>query len=116
MASNCKQIEAELVDFSRNLSDRLCRVRVKANPALPCDQADVLDRLDGADLIVGVHNANQDRLRSNGAAHVLRIDSARAIDGKVGDRSAEPFEKPAGSKNSGMLDCRGDDVEPPLCG
>jgi hypothetical protein len=52
----------------------------------------------------------QERLWSNGAAHVLRIDHARAVDWKVSDRSAEPFEKPAGSKNSGMLYRRGDDV------
>ena len=72
--------------------------------------SDFLDRLDCADLVVGVHDADQDRLRSNGAEHVLGIDPARAIDRKVSDSSAEPFEKPARSKNSGMLDRRGDDV------
>ena len=85
---------------------------MEANPSLPRELADFLDRLAGADLVVGVHNADQDRLRSNGAAHVPRIDPARAIDWMVSDRSAQPFEKSTGSKNSGMLDRRGDDVRP----
>src|SRR5215470_287927 len=69
---------------------------------LPRNCGDFLDRLLGTDLVIGVHDADQERLWSNGAAHVLRIDHARAVDWKVSDRSAEPFEKPAGSKNSGM--------------
>src|SRR6266446_7706554 len=86
VAGDGEQIDAELVDFGRDLSDRLRRVGVKANSVLPRDGADFLDRLDGADLVVGMHDAYQDRLRSNGATHVLGIDPARAIDRKVSDR------------------------------
>lgn len=52
MTSDRQQVDAEFVDVGRDLADRLGRIGVKANPALPRDRADLLDRLDGADLVV----------------------------------------------------------------
>lgn len=83
---------------------------MEVDSVLPRDCADFRERLDGADFVVGVHDADQQRLRRNGAAHVLWIDQACPVDGKVCDRSAQPLEKRAGGKNGGMLDGRGDDV------
>src|SRR5439155_26121410 len=60
VASDREQIDAELVDLGRDLSNRLRCVRMKADPMLPRDRADFLDRLDRADLVVGVHDADQD--------------------------------------------------------
>ena len=88
VASNREQIDAEFVDLCRDLSDRLRCVGVKTDAMLTRNRADFLDRLDGADLVVRVHDADQDRLRRDGAAHILRIDPARPVHRQVSDRAA----------------------------
>jgi hypothetical protein len=110
VTSDGQQIDAEFVDLGRDFSHRLRCIGMDTDPALPRDRADFLDRLDGADLVVGVHDADQDRLRSDGATHVVRIDATCPVHRKVSDRTAQLLDKPAGAKNGGMLDSRCDDV------
>jgi hypothetical protein len=107
-----QHIDAEFVHLGWDFSDRLRCVGMKADSMLPRDRADFRERLDGTDFVVGVHDADQQRLWRNGAAHILRIDQACSIHRKVCDQTAEPLEKPAGRKNRGMLDGRGDYVCP----
>jgi hypothetical protein len=99
-----QHIKAEFAHIGRDFSDRLGCVGVEADSVLPRDCADFRERLDGADFIVGVHDADQQRPRGNGAAHVLWIDQACTVHRKVCDRTADPFDKPAGSENGRMLD------------
>ena len=47
----------EVVDVERDLADDLHRVGVEENPLLLRDRADLGDRLDDADLVVGRHDA-----------------------------------------------------------
>jgi hypothetical protein len=107
-----QHIHAEFVHLGRYFSDRLGCIGVKVDSMPPRDRTDFRKRLDGADFVVGVHDADQQSLRSNGAARVVRIDQARPVHGKICDRTAKPFEKPAGRENRGMFDGRGDDVRP----
>src|SRR4051812_12525875 len=112
MTGDRQHIDTELVHLGRDFSDRLGRIGVKTDPVLPSDRADFRDRLYGADFVVGMHDADQQRLRSNGAPHVLWIDQACPVHRNVGDRSAEPFEKPTGRKNGGVLGGPPDEVRP----
>jgi len=74
------------------------------------DGADLFDRLDRADLVVGVHDADQDGARGDGAANGLGIDAARRVDGQICHARAEPLKKPAWGENGGVLDLGRDDV------
>jgi hypothetical protein len=54
---------------------------MKPNPVLPGERSDFLDRLDGADLVVGMHDAYQNGLGSDGAAHSGNRYNGRRIKG-----------------------------------
>ena len=70
----------------------------------------VLDRLDRTDLVVGVHDADEDRARRDRPAKVVGVNPARTVNGQIGHPRAQAFEKPARFDDRWMLDLRGDDV------
>ena len=70
----------------------------------------IRDRLDGADLIVGMHDADEDRARRDRPAEIIGVNPAGAIDGQVGHPRAKAFEKPARFDDRRMLDPGSDDV------
>ena len=74
------------------------------------DSGAILDRLDGADLIVGMHDADKDRARRDRPAKIVGVNPARAVNGQVGHPRAQAFEKPARFDDRRMLDPGGDDV------
>lgn len=90
VAGDGQQIDAKRVDLACNLADRLRCVGVKPDPTFPRNSTDLLDRLDRANLIVGVHDADQDGARRDGTTHVVGIDPARAVDRHIGHCRAEP--------------------------
>src|SRR5262245_16224220 len=83
---------------------------MKANAVLPCDRRNLLDWLDRSRLIVGMHNADQNRACIDRAPDRIWIDLPRAIDLYVADFGAEPFEKCEGLKDCGMFRHLRDDV------
>src|SRR5262249_56190375 len=68
---------------------------------------------DGADLVVGVHDAHQRGGAVEGLADRLGIDQAVAVNRQDGDPAAEPLEEVTRLKRGGMLDGAGDDVGAP---
>ena len=64
------------------------------------------DRLDRADLVVGVHDADEDRIGPDRLADVVGIDEPEAIDRHERDRRAEPLEEAARLEDRGMFDPR----------
>src|SRR5215475_10533055 len=78
------------------------------------DAGAILDRLDGSDLVVGVHDADENRARRDRFAKVVGINAARAANRQIGDAGAQALEKPARFDDGGMLDARRDDVIAPL--
>ena len=82
VAGDREQIDAELVHAGRNLADRLGGVGMEEDPVLAGDARALLDRLDGADLVVGVHDADEDRARRDRPAQVVGIDAAGPSTGK----------------------------------
>jgi hypothetical protein len=63
----------------------LHRVGVKVKVVLLSDFADLLERLNRAELVVRVHHGDEHGVRADRVAHGFRIDEAARIDGQVGD-------------------------------
>ena len=82
----------------------------KRNAGLRCDAADLVDRLERAEFVVGVHHGDQHGVRPQRAADIVRVHNAIAADRHAGDFDASPFERLAGVQHRMMLDGRGDDV------
>jgi hypothetical protein len=70
---------------------------------LMSDRRDLSDRLDGADLIVRVHNADQKCVRDR-LADVVGIDEAGPVDPHIGDLGTQALQKAAGLECGRMLD------------
>ena len=63
-----QQIDLQLIDLRADLADRLRGVGVQRNLVLVADGGDLPQRLDRADLVVGVHDADQQRIGPDGRA------------------------------------------------
>ena len=111
-----EHIDAQPPDVEVEIAGGLYGVGVNDDrPASPLgllfnDTGYLGDRLDSADLVVGVHHAYQHRLVGDSGGYVLRVHPAVPVDGQV--RHVEPllFELLARVKDGVMLDGRGDDV------
>ena len=74
------------------------------------DARALLNRLDGAHLVVGVHDADEDRARRDPPAQVIGIDAPESIHWQASYPRAQAFKKPAWCGNRRVFDPRGDDV------
>jgi hypothetical protein len=81
---------------------------------LACDACAFFDRLDGANFIVGVHDADDDRARSDRPAQVIGIDAPESIYRQVSCPGAEAFKKSAWLNDRRVFDPGGDDVIAPV--
>src|SRR6266849_3663012 len=101
-----KQIDAEPVHVGCNLADRLGGVGMKEDTMFAGDVRALLDRLDGAHLIVGVHDADEDRARRDGSAQVIGIDAPASIHGQVSYPRTPAFKKPPRLNDCRVFDLR----------
>ena len=85
-------------------------VGVEENALFLGDLADLLDRLDHADFVVGVHDGDQNRLGGDGAAQIVEIDAAVLRHGQVGDFVAVLLQALAGVEHGFVLGHLRDDV------
>ena len=69
-----KNIDIVAVHIHRNLAHGLRRVGMEQHPALPSHLSDLRNRLQHANLIVGVHDADQDGLVGHRRAKLIQID------------------------------------------
>ena len=83
----------------------------KRIPAPSGDRRDLLDRLEDAGLVVGVHDRDQPGGRAERAPHVVGVDPPSAADRQVGDPVAQRLQEPARGEHRRVLDPRGDDVD-----
>jgi hypothetical protein len=67
-----------------DLAHRLSRVGMTDDPVLARDVGDLGDGFERADLVVGVHDANQHRPGFDRPAHVLGVHRPEAVDGQDG--------------------------------
>src|SRR5262249_10851825 len=70
----------------------------------------IANRLDRADLIVGMHHTDKYRPRRNRPPHVAGVDTAKAIDGQDTYGETLPLQETARSDDCWMLNRGGDDV------
>ena len=67
-----RHVHLQIVDVERNLADRLHGVGVEQDALLLRDRADLGDRLNHADLVVGGHDRDEDRLVGDGGRAARR--------------------------------------------
>src|SRR5215472_10349810 len=109
-----QKIDAERVHVSCDLACGLRGVGVEQDLVLTGDASAILDRLDGSDLIVRMHDADKDRARRDRFAQIVGINAAGAVNGQIGHTRAEAFEKSTRLDDRGMLNPRGYDVIAPV--
>ena len=66
--------------------------------------------LDGADLVIDVHDGDEPGMGLDGVFQNVRRYGTDGVDGQIGDFAAHAFHVLAGIENGGMLDAAGDDV------
>ena len=111
-----EQVDPELIDACRDLSGGLHGVGVEVGAAsLARDRDQLADRLDGADLVVRVHDADQDRVGPERPAQVGGIDQPGAIDGEPRHFEAGLLERVRRTQHRIVLD-RGRNHVPSLVG
>src|SRR5580698_2288005 len=74
------------------------------------DLADLGEGLDGADVVVRVHDRHEHRSRGDGDGDVIWVDEAVGTGRDNGDVGALPGEVLAGGEDGLVLDAGGDDV------
>ena len=105
-----EQIHVEITHGERHMPEGLDGIGVKTDAALTGDLPDLGDGLQRADLIVGVHDAHEDRPARDRLRHILRIHETLGIHGEKCHLEALPFQEVAGLHHGVVLDGRGDDV------
>ena len=89
---------------------RLHGVGVEQHARLAADFADLGDRQNGADLVVGVHDGHETGVRAKGALHLLRRDRADGADGQKLDLESLFFKLFQRVQHGVMLESRRNDV------
>ena len=110
VAGDGEKIELQGFDVDGNFSGGLHGVGVEVDVGFGGDAADIGERLDGAEFVVGVHHGDENGFGAEGAAEFVEVDEAFVIDRKVGDGHAFFFEGLAGIEDSFVFDGGGDDV------
>jgi hypothetical protein len=79
------QVDTVLLDVDRNLADGLGCVAMEDDTLLFRDLPDLRDRMNRADLVVGVHERDEHGLVGDRLAHGFRIDHPVIVDREIGD-------------------------------
>jgi len=104
------EVGAQRLDVEVDVRRRLDGIDVEQEAlARPHARGDLGDRLDRADLVVGEHDRDQDRLVVEGRLELVRVDPAVAIHRQLDDLEAELLEVAERVAHGVMLDRRGHD-------
>src|SRR5712671_5841351 len=74
-----EQVNVVLLDVDRDFANRLHTIDREDDAVFLGNLADFRHRIDDANLIVGVHDGDQNRFRRNRFTHVFRVDAAIAL-------------------------------------
>ena len=66
VGGEAQQVDSQAIDVHGDLAHRLGRVGVQEHASLLADPADLFQRLERADLVVGQHHGDQQRIVANG--------------------------------------------------
>ena len=104
------QVNVVIDHVHRNFACRLRAVGVQQHPAFPGDPADFANRLQHADFVVGMHDANQDRLVRDRRFQLVQIYQAVLLHRQVSDPRTMLLQPLAGVENRLVLGSSGNDV------
>src|SRR5208282_6045252 len=76
VAANGQQVDVVFLYVDRNLANGLHAVRGEENAVFLGDFADLGDGIDDANLVVGVHDGDQNGGRANGGFQLIQVDAA----------------------------------------
>ncbi len=107
---DAEQIHPQGLDVHRNLAGRLGGIGMDEGSRGVGQARDLGDGLDGADLVIGVHDGDEDGVFAQGAAQIMGGYAAMLIDGEGGYGKAERCQRAARLYHRRMLDGAGDDV------
>src|SRR6267378_2940541 len=110
VAGDGEQVDIVLLDVDWDFANRLHTIDREDNAVFLGDLADFRHRIDDANLVVGIHDGDQNRFRRNRFTHVFRVDAAIALNRQIGDFVAVLFQALTGVEHSFMLNSLGDDV------
>ncbi len=110
VAGNRQQVHPEIVDVDRDLPHRLRDVSVDKGAAGVGEPRHLRNVLDRAHLVVGVHDADEQRRDLQRPIKRLQVDDAVAVDRQARDPAAEALKKGAWLEGGGMFDRARDDV------
>src|SRR5207237_9675473 len=98
-----------------DVDSRLYGVSMKVGIAVfPGHPRQLAYRFDRANLVVRMHDADQDGVRSQRLPKRIWIHQPEAIDAQAGDLEAVSFQRLCGAQHRIVLDRRGDDVPSPV--
>ncbi len=112
MGRDGQEVDPELAGVDVDLAEGLDGVGVDGDVALVGDPDDLGDRLNGADLVVGVHDRDEPRLRGQGRAEMVEADRAEGVDGQIGDLDASLLQGLGRLDDGRVLDRGGDEFVP----
>ena len=105
-----QHIHAQLLHVHRDGTHSLHRIGVHPHAMLVGNLGDLLDGLDGADLVVGHHDADQCGVGTDGSLHVLGADVALGGGTDIGHLKAHALQCSHAVHDGMMLKSAGDEV------
>ena len=110
MGAHGQHIHAQLLHIHGDGTHSLHRVGVHPHTVLVSDLGDLLDGLDGADLVVGHHDADEGRVGADSSLDVLGADIALGGGLDISDLKAHTLESGHAVHDGVVLERAGDEV------
>ena len=105
-----KHIDVLRLYIDVDVTGGLHGVGMEQHARVMADLADLGDRQDGADLVVGIHDGHKAGIRADGVLHLLRRYGPDGADGQKLDFKALLFQLFERVQHGMMLKCSGNDV------
>ena len=110
MTAGTEHVNMHLIYIDRNLRIRLYRIGVEQYTVLLRDLTDLGDGLDGTDLVIGKHHADQNGIGADGCFQLVQADQSVSVHIQIGDLKASLLQILTGMENGMMLDLRGNNM------
>jgi hypothetical protein len=105
-----QQVDVGGDDIERHFAGSLGGVGVEEGALRVCDRGDFGERLDGPNLVVGRHDADENRARPDRAGEGLEVDEAVGANADHGHLAAVLRKRSAHVEHRLVLDGAGHDV------
>ena len=98
-------IHVQYINIEGYMSRGLYGICMKWNPARTDNGSDLRNRLDGANLVIRRHNADEHRIRTQRRLYGGRINAPLPVNRDFGHREPARFEMAAALTNGRMFNC-----------